>query len=189
MQIPTDDERRLRIAGDAYNFIESEVRPFLAAGGRLWSKGSQGYPRQLRQRLNGLDAAHQVTFATQDAMRLDRSERVVEHVVPMKRIAIELVDPRQADPRSNTTAEPIAGGPASSSEHLLLIFDQLLVKCWVTAAEHDRLNRAGPSSSGMPLMAMDGSDTDRQVSWHTRSQPPANSLSIRAFRLTSSSRG
>ena len=145
MQIPAGDERRLRIAGDAYNFIEGEVRPFLVAGGRLWSKGSQGYPRQLRQRLHGLDAAHPVTFATPDAMSLDRSQRVVEHVVPMKRIAIEIVDPRQADPRSNTTAEPIAGGPASSPEHLLMIFDQLLVKCWVTAAEHDRLNRTGPS--------------------------------------------
>jgi hypothetical protein len=145
MQIPTGDERRLRIAGVAYNFIESEVRPFLAAGGRLWSKGSQAYPRQLRQRLHGLDAAHQVKFATEDAMRLNREERVVEHVVPMKRIAIEIVDQRQADPRSNTRAEPIAGGPASSPEHLLRIFDQLLVKCWVTAAEHDRLNRTGPS--------------------------------------------
>ncbi len=146
MQIPGGDERRLRIAGDAYDFIESEVRPFLATGGRLWSKGSRGYPRRLRQKLHGLDAAHPVTFATQDAMRLERRQRVVEHVVPIKRIAIEIVDPRQADPRSNTMAEPIAGGPASSPEHLVMVFDQLLVKCWVTADEHDRLNRTGPSS-------------------------------------------
>ena len=145
MRIPTGDERRLRIARDAYEFIEGEVRPFLAAGGRLWSKGSRGYPRRLRQRLQGLDAAHPVLFATQDAMRLDRSQRIVEHVVPMKRIVIEIVDPHQADPRSNRVADPIAGGPAISPEHLILIFDQLLEKCWVTADEHDRLNRTGPS--------------------------------------------
>jgi hypothetical protein len=145
MRIPTGDERRLRIARDAYAFIEGEVRPFLAAGGRLWSKGSRGYPSRLRQRLQGLDAVHPVLFATQDAMRLDRSQRIVEHVVPMKRIVIEIVDPLQADPRSNRVADPIAGGPAISPEHLILIFDQLLEKCWVTADEHDRLNRTGPS--------------------------------------------
>lgn len=145
MQIPAGDERRLRIAGEAYDFIEGEVRPFLASCGRLWSKGSRGHPRQLRQRLQGLDAAHPVTFATRDAMSLERSQRVVEHVIPTKRIAIEIVDPRQADPRSNAMAEPIVGGPASSPEHLVMIFDQLLVKCWVTAEEHDRLNRTSSS--------------------------------------------
>jgi hypothetical protein len=95
--------------------------------------------------LNGLDAAHSVTFGTNDAMGLDESKRTVEHVVPLKRIVIEIVDPSHADPRSNSNAEPIAGGPAISAEHLIVIFDQLLVKCWVTADEHDRLNRTGPS--------------------------------------------
>ncbi len=145
MRIPSGDERRLRIATEAYEFIEGEVRPFLAAGGRLWSKGSLGYPARLRQMLQGLDSAHPVTFATHDAMRLDPGQRVVEHVVPVKRIVIELVDPGQADPRSNTAAEPLAGGPAISPEHLIVIFDQLLLKCWVTAEEHERLNRIGPS--------------------------------------------
>lgn len=145
MRTPIGDERRLRIATEAYEFIEAEVRPFLAAGGRLWSKGSRRYPRLLRQMLQGLDAAHTVTFATHDAMRLDRSQRVVEHVVPMKRIVVEIVDPGQADPRSNSMVEPIVGGPAISPEHLIAIFDQLLVKCWVTSDEHDRLNRTGPS--------------------------------------------
>lgn len=63
----------------------------------------------------------------------------------MKRIVIEIVDPRQADPRSNTRTTSIAGGPASSPEELLAIFDRLLVKCWVTSEEHDRLNVAGRS--------------------------------------------
>jgi hypothetical protein len=138
-------EVRLRIATKAYEFVEGEVRPFLAGGGRLWSKGSLGYPRRLRQMLQRLDAAHAVTFATQDSMRLERSHRVVEHVVPMKRIVVEIVDPGQADPRSNSVADPIAGGPATSPEHLITIFDHLLVKCWVTRDEHDRLNRTGPS--------------------------------------------
>ncbi|MBM7826985.1 hypothetical protein [Microbacterium aurum] len=66
----------------------------------------------------------------------------------MKRIVIEIVDPAQADPRSNSHADPIAGGPATSPEHLLAIFDGLLQKCWVTKEEHDRLNRASRGLSG-----------------------------------------
>lgn len=140
-----DEERRLRAATDAFEFIEGEVRPFLVAGGRLWTKGSRGYPARLRQMLQVLDKAHAVTFATEDAMLLDRRKRKVEHVVPMKRVVLEIVDPGQADPRSNSGTNPIAGGPATSPEHLISIFDQLLVKCWVTADEHDRLNRTSRS--------------------------------------------
>lgn len=145
MATKADDERRLDVASAAFALIEEEVRPFLAAGGRLWSKGSMGYPSQLRRMLDVLDDAHGVTFATSDAMQLERSRRVVEHVLPMKRIVIEIVDPRQADPRSNIGTAPIAGGPATSPEHLIAIFDQLLQKCWVTPEEHERLNRAGRS--------------------------------------------
>ncbi|UYO95645.1 hypothetical protein OED01_08430 [Microbacterium sp. M28] len=139
------DERRARAAIAAFDLIETEVRPHLAAGGRLWSKGSGGYPSLLRQMLGSLDKDHAVAFATRDAMQLAPAERVVEHVIPFKRIIVEIVDPRQADPRSNTRQEPIAGGPATSPEHLLSIFDQLLQKCWVTKDEHDLLNRAGRS--------------------------------------------
>lgn len=139
------DQSRQLIAAKAYQFIVDEVRPFLVAGGRLWSKGSQGYPRRLRQMLQGLDRAHAVTFATHDAILIDERQRVVEHVIPMKRIVIEIVDPGQADPRSNSTLAPIGGGPATSPEELIAIFDRLLVKCWVTSEEHDRLNRAGRS--------------------------------------------
>lgn len=95
--------------------------------------------------LEGLDRSHTVTFATQDAMLIDVGLRKVEHVVPMKRIVIEIVAPDQADPRSNSVTAPIAGGPATSPEDLISIFDRLLVKCWVTGDEHDRLNRAGRS--------------------------------------------
>lgn len=141
----SDDDPRLRIASTAYEFIKGEVRPFLADGGRLWSKGSRGYPTRLRQMLNRLDAAHDVTFATEDSMRLPPGQREIEHVTPMKRIIIEIIDPLQADPRSNSSFAAIAGGPATSAEHLLSIFDELLVKCWVTPEEHERLNRAGES--------------------------------------------
>lgn len=148
MNGPRNEEsakRRIRIATAAYDLIESEVRPHLAAGGRLWSKGSGGYPSRLRTMLQGLDDAHDVTFATDAAMLLPRRQRKVEHVIPFKRIITEIVDPAQADPRSNTHQNPIAGGPATSPEHLIAIFDELLQKCWVTKDEHDLLNRAGKS--------------------------------------------
>lgn len=64
--------------------------------------------------LSGLDSAHSVTFATPDSLKLDLVERVVEHVVPMKRIVIEIVDPSEADPRSNSSSTAIANGPATS---------------------------------------------------------------------------
>jgi len=59
------------------------------------------------------------------AVLVDRSERIVEHVVPMKRIVVEIVDPAQVDPRSNSVVRPIAGGPALSPEALISIFDRL----------------------------------------------------------------
>jgi hypothetical protein len=138
------DARRLSIAKTAYELIEGEVRPFLSAGGRLWSKGSRGYPSLLRQMTRGLESAS-VPFATRAAMLLPPAHREIEHVLPMKRVLIEIVDPRQSDPRSNIDPVPIAGGPATSPEHLLSIFDLLVVMCWVTPVEHKRLNRVGRS--------------------------------------------
>lgn len=139
------EDRRARAAVAAFNLIETEVRPHLAAGGNLGTKGSGGYPHGLRQVLRALDEGHPATFVARAAMELAPTERVVEHVIPFKRIIVEIVDPSQADPRSNTLQEPIAGGPATSPEHLLPIFDKLVQKCWVTKDEHDRLNRAGRS--------------------------------------------
>lgn len=169
-----DDERRLRVATAAFDLIQSAVRPYLASGGRLWSKGSQGYPSRLREILRGLDNTHGVTFATRDAMQLPEDQRVVEHVTPFKRIIIELVDPSQADPRSNADTAPIAGGPAISPEHLIMIFDQLLQKCWVTREEHDRLNRAGAS------LQWDAPDGDGWARYRR--------AEVTAHRLTSDSR-
>jgi hypothetical protein len=139
------DHERLEIASRAFELIDAEIRPFLAVGGQLWTKGSNGYPARLRQILRGLDKAHRVTFATHEAMQLHPENRVVEHVIPMKRIVIEIIDPSQADPRSNSNNAPIADGPAQSPQHLITIFDTLLQKCWVTPTEHERLNRAGRS--------------------------------------------
>jgi hypothetical protein len=50
------DDRRLWIATDVFDLIESEVRPLLASGGRLWSKGSGGYPSSMSVPVNGADA-------------------------------------------------------------------------------------------------------------------------------------
>lgn len=72
-----DDERRLRIATAAYRLVVAEVRPHIASGGRLWSKGSRGYPSGLRRMLSGLDSARAVSFGTRDAMRLPASDREV----------------------------------------------------------------------------------------------------------------
>lgn len=142
----TRDEFRRQVAAQAFDLVETEIRPFLAAGGRLWTKGSRGYPTQLRRLLERLEVDCPVAYTTEDAMLLPERMRVVEHVLPMKRIVVEIVDPRQVDPRSNQDARSLAGGPAMSPEHLIAVFDRLLVKCWVTKHEHDRLNRAGRSA-------------------------------------------
>lgn len=137
---------RWHIAQSTYRFIEDEIRPFLAQGGNLHTKGSRGYPTRLRQMLSRLDADVPITHATAASLRLPVRDRQIEHVVPVKRIAIEIVDPSKADPRSNTSFDAIAGGPATSPEHLLKIVDQLWIKCWVTPEEHSRLNKCMPSA-------------------------------------------
>lgn len=139
------DEYRLAVATQAFKLVEHEIRPFLENGGRLWTQGSQGYPSRLRKLLEKLDVDCPVTHATVAAMLLPERERIIEHVLPMKRLGIEIIDPRQADPRVNSSFAPIADGPATSPQHLITIFDQLLEKCWVTKDEHDLLNRAGSS--------------------------------------------
>ncbi len=137
---------RLQPATRVYQFIEEEVRPFLAAGGTLHTKGSRGYPTKLRTMLLWLDATVPITHATTAALLLPLQQRQVEHVFPVKRVAVEMVDPSKADPRSNTSFAPIANGPANSPEHLLDIFDRLWIKCWITPDEHGRLNTCVPSA-------------------------------------------
>lgn len=138
-------ERRLAIAEAAYRLVENEARPHLARGGNLHTKGSGAYPAKLRTLLSPLDRAIPVTYATEAALAIDIKRRCVEHVLPLKRIAVEIIDPSKADPRLNTLFAPLAGGPATSPEHLLEIFDALILKCWVTPEEHTRLNQAGES--------------------------------------------
>jgi hypothetical protein len=139
------DEFRYKVALEAFELIEQEIRPFIAEGGNLWTKGSRGYPTRMRKLLEKLDVDCPIGFATEEAMLLPVKERIVEHVLPMKRIVIEIIDPGQADPRSNTNKLPISAGPATSPTHLIEIFDILLEKCWVTKEEHERLNNAAKS--------------------------------------------
>ena len=139
------DEFRYKVALEAFEIIEQEIRPFLAEGGQLWTKGSRGYPTRMRKLLEKLDVDSPVRYATEDALLLPVKERIVEHVLPMKRIVIEIIDPEQADPRSNTNNLPISVGPATSPKQLIEIFDSLLEKCWVTKEQHDRLNSAAKS--------------------------------------------
>lgn len=139
------DEFRYKVALEAFEMIEQEIRPFLAEGGQLWTKGSRGYPTRMRKLLEKLDFDCPIGYATEDALLLPVKERIVEHVLPMKRIVIEIIDPSQADPRSNTSKLPISEGPATSPKHLIEIFDFLLEKCWVTKEQHDRLNVAAKS--------------------------------------------
>ena len=139
------DDFRYKVALEAFEIIEQEIRPFLAEGGQLWTKGSRGYPTRMRKLLEKLDVDSPVSYATEDALLLPVKERIVEHVLPMKRIVIEIIDPGQADPRSNSSKLPISAGPATSPKQLIEIFDTLLEKCWVTKEQHDRLNGAAKS--------------------------------------------
>jgi len=139
-------DRRMQIAERAYRFIEDEVRPHLRRGGNLHTKGSNGYPGKLRRMLAGLDKTPP-THVSLAAKAADLENCQIEHVIPWKRIIVELVDPAACDDRINTSKQPIAGGPASSPQQLLHIFDQLAKeKCWVTKDEHRRLNTVIPSS-------------------------------------------
>jgi hypothetical protein len=137
--------RRAAIAAAAWEWIENCVHLHLHAGGSLHSKGSGGLPATFRQRFLGRLDTGCVRYATPAALERPVAERVVEHVIPLKRIAIEIFDPALADPRSNTLFDPLAGGPARSPEDVLRIFDTLCAKCWVTKEEHARLNRAAAS--------------------------------------------
>ncbi len=79
---------RMGVAITAWQWIEQNVRPHLAAGGGLHSKGSNGLPAEFRRRFLSRLESGEVRFATPSALALPVGERKVEHVVPMKRIAI-----------------------------------------------------------------------------------------------------
>lgn len=121
------------------------ARAHIRAGGNLHTKGSGGFPAQLRVALSWLDATVPVT-RTSPAAAAARGERTaIEHVLPWKRIATEIIDPTKADPRSNTVFTPIEDGPARDPEHMIDLAKRLIVKARVTEAEHSRLNNISRS--------------------------------------------
>lgn len=136
-----------RIAQEAWLYIETVARPFVLAGGRLWTKtlGFSGTnpASRLRRMLQPLDQLTPATFTTVAAMEpgavLER-----EHVMPLKRIAIEMIDPMQGDPRCRS--DRVLIGRAESPEDVLRIYRELAVISVVTKAEHAKLNSAHPSS-------------------------------------------
>lgn len=122
-----------------------EGRALLAAGGRLYTKGSQGIPQRLRSVfLQRIDATIPVTLATQAGREASDHEIAIEHLVPMKRIAIEIIDPSAHDPRTGGANVELLG-PAVDIEHAEEIARKLIVKARVTKEEHARLNTAYPS--------------------------------------------
>ena len=135
----------MKPAQHIFDFIVNVARPHIEKGGKLHSKGSAGIPSKMRQLLKPLDNKVPVSLTTDAAANLPRTERKIEHLVPLKRIAIELIDPSHADPRCNTSFDPIAGGPANSSADVDRIFKKLCKKVYVTKEEHQRLNTVAPS--------------------------------------------
>jgi len=130
---------------EAWEAIVLPARAHLAAGGNLHTKGSGGWPKRLRTYLDRVDRLVPFTLASDAAMALPVAERIREHVMPMKRIAIEIIDPSACDPRANTRRDAIAGGPARDAQHMEEIALRLIRKAWVTREEHRRLNLAGAS--------------------------------------------
>lgn len=145
MSIQSDSERRRRIARIAFALIEDEVRPFLAPRRSLVVQGFERLPSSAPSDAStaGQCSHGHLRNTVRDAARARSTSR--RACRPDEANSGRDRRPRQADPRSNTDITPIAGGPATSPEHVLSIFDRLLVKCWVTPDEHVRLNRAGRS--------------------------------------------
>ena len=138
----------LRIAHVAFEYIETVARPYIRAGGRLWTKtpGLTGEQpaTHLRKLLKPLDDTVPIRFTTTAAMTpgaiTDR-----EHALPVKRIAIEMIDPMQGDPRCGSNRVLI--GRAESPEDVISIYRALAVVVLVTKAEHARLGKAHRSSA------------------------------------------
>jgi hypothetical protein len=136
-----------RIAERAWRFIEDEARPYVRRGGRLWTKtrGFHGVnpATTLRDILKPLDNRIPATFTTLAAAKpgalVDR-----EHAMPVKRIAIEMIDPMQGDPRCHS--DRILVGAAEGPEDILRVYHALAVVVMVSRAEHARLAKAHASS-------------------------------------------
>lgn len=125
--------------------IIMEGRSIVASGGRLHSKGSNRVPARLRQALiTRIDRRVAVTLTSEAARNADPADVVVEHVIPIKRIAIEIIAPEAHDPRTGGRAKTTLG-PARDLAHAEQIAGKMLIKAYVTRAEHDRLNTASRS--------------------------------------------
>jgi hypothetical protein len=121
-----------------------EGRQILTSGGTLFSKGSNKVPSRLRKCfLDRIDKSIPITFESR-AAREPGAKTHIEHMVPMKRVAIEIIDPSGHDPRTvDGGAEGL--GPARNLEHAEEIARKLIVKAFVTEDEHKQLNRSGRS--------------------------------------------
>ncbi|WP_420380875.1 hypothetical protein [Marivita sp.] len=99
---------------DAWEII-LEGRALLAGGGRLHTKGSHGIPQRLRSIfLKRIDAAIPVSLTTQAAIEAPSEETAIEHLVPMKRIAIVIIDPAAHDPRTGGSDAEIPSSTLSA---------------------------------------------------------------------------
>ena len=124
--------------------IVLEGRRIIRSGGRLHSKGSAQVPSRLRKSLlNRIDREIPVIFKSEAAM-LPGSKTHIEHVTPMKRIAIEIIDPSAHDPRT-VGGGPAGLGPARDLLHAVEIARTMIVKALVTQEEHALINRSGVS--------------------------------------------
>lgn len=129
---------------DAWGLI-LKGRAILASGGSLHSKGSQAIPSRLRQVfLQPIDATIPIKLTTKAAKEADPEDVVVEHLVPMKRVAIEIIDPTAHDPRTGGKNADVVG-PAIDIKHAEEIARKLITKALVTKEEHAKLNLAHPS--------------------------------------------
>lgn len=122
-----------------------EGRGIVASGGRLYSKGSNHVPTRLRQAfIARVDRKIGVTLTSQAARHADPADVVVEHVVTVKRIAIEIIAPEAHAPRIGGPAKTKLG-PARDLAHAEQIAQAMLTKAYVTRTEHDRLNTVSQS--------------------------------------------
>lgn len=98
-------------------------RAIIDAGGRLYSKGSKGISRRLRVAfLDNIDATIPATLTSLAAKTAPAEQVVIEHLIPMKRIAIEIIDPAGHDPRTGGDAPETIGPPFSEQPHNPQVF-------------------------------------------------------------------
>ncbi len=127
---------KLDVAKRAWAYITQSARPYVARGGRLYTKTPGFYGEApataLRAILKPLDDLVVASFTTEMATRPGAVTHR-EHAMPVKRIAIEMIDPFQGDPRCKSNR--ILVGRAESAEDVLAIFDKLVVIAIVTDDE------------------------------------------------------